>query len=268
MNKSFDIFNWQRFVRVFLNDLMLLQARRMAFASLGLAGMGILVYLAAAGEAAEGDVEVALTLFSVLLIGGGQIFTSMIYNDMHHPLERFQYLMLPCANLERFISRYLITAPLYLVYAVVLYKVFEVVANFALAVLFEAPPIPALDIGSEEARRIMLGYFASHVFVYCAAIWFRSYALIKLMAASFLFWMACAALMFLTIRILYWDSFISLFELNPDGPFPNIEFGPESFVDREGNFLVWAKVTVLAFLGWILFLAYLGLKEHEVQDGL
>lgn len=268
MNKSFDIFNWQRFARVFLNDVMLLQARRMAFASLGLAGIGIIVYLSTASESPDANVNVALILFGILLAGGGQIFTSMIYNDMHHPLERFQYLMLPCSNLERFISRYLITAPLYLVYAIVLFKLFEVIANFTITVMFDAAPVPVLDLGSEDARRIMLGYFASHVFVYWAAIWFRSYALIKLMAASFLFWMACMALMALTIRILYWNSFISLFELNPAGPFPNIHFGPEYFVDAEGNFLAWTKVATLAILGWVLFLAYLGLKEHEVQDGL
>ncbi len=268
MSTLADIFDWRRFSRVFLNDLRLLLGRRIAFASLGLAGIGLIVYLSSVTEVPADNMSLSLILFGVLLSGGGQVFTSVIYSDMHHPLERFHYLMLPCSNLERFLSRYLITAPLYLVYAIVLFKVFEVAANFMIVTLFEAQPVPPLDLGSDAAKLIVLGYFFSHVFVYCAAIWFRSYALIKLMATGFILWLACAILLFLAIRILYWDSFISFFEVNPEGPYPNINLGPRTFTDDEGNLLWWAKTAIAAVLAWVLFLAYLGLKEHEVQDGL
>jgi hypothetical protein len=266
MNKSFDIFNWQRFVRVFLNDLTLLQARRIGFATLGLVGIGLIAYLSNASEAPGANQEVALVTFAILLIGGGQIFTSVIFNDMHHPLERFQYLMLPCSNLERFVSRYLITAPLYLVYAIVLFKVFEFVANFAIVALFDVPAVPVLDLGAERAQSVMVGYVATHVFVYAAAIWFRSYALIKLWATSSVLWIICGVLAFLAVRIFYWDSFISFFEMNPAGPYPNID--AQFMFDERGTPTTWVKALFGAFLVWVMFLAYLGLKEHEVQDGL
>ncbi len=268
MSKFTDVFSGQRFVRVFINDLYLLQARRVAFTSLGLVGVGILVYLLGANaEPTEGQ-GLAFGMFAALLGFGGMVFTSMIFNDMHHPLERYQYLMLPCSNLERFVSRYLITAPLFVVYAIVLYKVFEAVANFLIEALTEAQGIAPLDLSAESTHMLILGYFAMHVFGYAGAIWFRSYSFIKTQVAGMLFWMACMALMMLSIRIIYWDSFISLFQLNPEGPFPSIELGPENFFDRDGNFLPWVKVASVAFLAWFLFLAYMGLDEHEVQDGL
>jgi hypothetical protein len=176
--------------------------------------------------------------------------------------------MLPCSNLERFVSRYLITAPLFIVYAVILFKVFEVVANFLNMNLFDVAEIPPLDLGAERTQYLLLAYFAMHVFSYAGAIWFRSYAFIKTQVAGMLFWMACTAVMMLSIRILYWDSFIGLFEFDPQMSPPNISFGPEYFLDEEGNMQLWLKLTSMAFLGWFLFLAYMGLDEHEVQDGL
>jgi hypothetical protein len=261
-----EIFAWQRFVRVFLNDLMLLQVKRIGFASLGLLGVGIVIYVTNAAATPGDNMDVALTTFTVLLLGGGHIFTSMIFNDMHHPLERFHYLMLPCSNLERFVSRYLITAPLFFVYAVVFFKVFEVVANLVITTLTDAQPIPPLQLGSDAARMSMLAYFVTHVFVYCGAIWFRSYALVKTMATGMILWTGCLLLFFVALRILYWDSFISLFQMNPEGPFPGIE--ADFLTDADGNPNVPAKLALTLFLGWVLFLAYLGLEEHEVQDGL
>lgn len=261
-----DIFSWQRFLRVFLNDLMLLQGRRIGFASLGLVGVGIIIYFTSATESPADSMHVALTTFTAMLLGCGLIFTSLIFNDMHHPLERFQYLMLPCSNLERFFSRYLITALLYFVYAVVFFKAFEVVANFVITLLTDAAPIAPLQLGSEAARISMVVFFVSHVFVYCGAIWFRSYSLIKTMATGMLLWTVCAVLAFLALRLLYWDSFISFFQMNPEGPFPNVQLGFLS--DGEDRPKAWVQLAFVIFLGWVLFLAYLGLEEHEVQDGL
>lgn len=258
-----DIFDVRRFLHVLVNDLKLLQARRIAFASLGLAGIGMLMYLLATLPE-ESPGEVAATLFSVLLLGGGAIFTSMIYNDMHDPLERFHYLMLPCSNLERFLSRYLITAPLFVLYAIVLYSVFEPAANFLCAQLRDGRTVAPLDLDSPLLRGAIVGYFVLHVFIYTGAIWFRSYALMKTLFASFVLWASLGTAFFLALRLFYLDSFISLFETNPAGPYFNFEY---LHLDSE-NPQWYYRLLLWAFLLWILFLAYLGLKEHEVRDGL
>lgn len=264
MSKAMEIFNLQRFIRVFVNDLLLLQMRRIGFASLALMAVGTLIYAIGVGNNPVPSPETPVILFGILLLGGGQIFTSMIFNDMHHPLERFHYLMLPCSNLERLVSRYLITGPLYFIYAHVLYRVFEIFANMVCALFWDGVTVPLLDTVSEAGQHLTLAYFIIHVFVYTGAIWFRSFSLIKTWVAGFVFWGMFGIVGFLAIRIIYWDSFISLFEINPEGPFINgaaLTFG-------EDGILWYHKLLLTAFLVWVLFLAYKGLEEHEVQDGL
>lgn len=256
-------FQYSRFQRALINDLLLLDVRRILVASLGLMVIGCLLYLANTSAADQSDpTPVASVLFLVLLHCGGAIVTSMIFNDMHHPLERFHYLTLPISNLERFLSRYLITAPLFVLYAIALYLVFEVLAN-QLCLLLSERTVPPLDLGSEMVHVGIRDYFFVHVFVFAGAIWFRSYALIKTLFASFVFFALLGVVSFVALRIVYWDSFISLFQMNPDGPYVNIELG------NFGNGSAWyQKLLFAAFLLWTLFLAFLGLKEHEVQDGL
>lgn len=263
MNELFDL---RRFARVLINDLLQLQLRRIAFASLGLAGIGFFVYLVNVSASPEAeDPQIAYAQFAALLFLGGAIFTSMIFNDMHHPLERYHYLMLPCSNLERFVSRYVISAPLFVLYAIVLYKVFEVAANFLCALLREGSVVAPFDLSSPLVWDLVTGYFVVHVFVYAGAVWFRSNALIKTLFTGFVFWGLSGALLFLSVRLMYWDAFISMFDTNPDGPYINFEF--IAFGTDDG-FLWYHKLLGGALLLWFLFLAWLGLKEHEVQGGL
>lgn len=259
-----NYFDMSRFFRVLGNDLVLLELRRILFASVGLMAIGVLIYLTNVNAPANEDDPIAGALFGALLLGGGMIFTSMIFNDMHHPLERFHYLTLPCSNLERFLSRYLITAPLYLVYSIVLFSVFEVLANLVCSILQDGATVPLLNLGSDQVRALMLAYFICHVFVFTGAVWFRSYALIKTLFASFVFWSAFGVVAFVAMRIIYWESFMSFFQMNPEGPYPNYA----SLQIGEDGWMWYHKLLLTAFLLWTLFLAFLGLKEHEVQDGL
>lgn len=256
-----NTFAWPRFIRVFANDLILLKARRIAMASLALIGLGLLVYLTSVPGARPGVVEPSLYLFPILLLGGGLVFTSIIYGDMHHPLERFHYLTLPCSNLERFVSRYLITAPLYYVYALVLYFVFEQIAKLLCLWLFDATFEP-FDPADLADRSFTLAFFVAHAVVYAGAIWFRSFALVKTAASLFGLWLALTLVFSLTMRLVFWDSFISLFELRPDVYINlNIPFMSEEPALAHKSLLFAAAL-------WVLFLGYLGLRDHEVQDGL
>lgn len=260
-----DIFDPRRFAHVLINDLLQLQLRRIAFASLGLAGIGFFVYFVnLSADTDVADAQLAFVQFATLLFLGGAIFTSMIYNDMHHPLERYHFLMLPYSNLERFVSRYLISAPLFVLYAIVLYKVFEVCANFVCALLREGRVVAPLDLDSPFLWNTVKTYFVMHIFVYAGAIWFHSNALIKTLFTGFVLWALFGALLFISVRLMYWDSFISLFDTNPEGPYINFEF----LAVGEDGFMWYHKLLFSALLLWFLFLAWLGLKEHEVQGGL
>lgn len=258
-----NTFDMARFIRIFTNDLFLLKAPRVAMATLAVMGLGLLTYYTNAQEPGLADAPMSNVLFPILLLGGGLIFTSIIYGDMHHPLERFHYLTLPCSNLERFLSRYLITAPLYYVYALAVYFVFELIAKTLFWLLFEVTFVP-FEPFNENNRNFTIGYFGVHAVVYTGAIYFRSYALIKTCASYFALSAMIGLVFFVTLRILFWDNFISLFRLAPEA-YINME---TRFIFMEGGPTLVHKLGLTAFLLWVLFLGYMGLRDHEVQDGL
>ena len=51
-----------------------------------------------------------LGTYFFILYTGGFILTSRIFNDMHNPQKSYLFLMLPCSNLERFMSKWLLSS--------------------------------------------------------------------------------------------------------------------------------------------------------------
>jgi len=117
-------FSWPRFVLLLRNDV-LEQWRKIWIATLALAGVGLLVYILNVEPRAAVKPAIYAGLFPYVLIAGGLIFTSLIFADLHHPLQRFRFLTLPCSNLERFLSRYLLSAPLFYLYVLATYAAFD-----------------------------------------------------------------------------------------------------------------------------------------------
>jgi hypothetical protein len=260
-----NLFHWPRFARVFLNDLVLLKPKRVGIATLAVVGTGLLVYLLNLDNPGAANDAPSDVLFPLTIICGGLVFTSMIWGDMHHPLERFHYLTLPCTNAERFISRYLITAPLFMFYTIVVYVLFEVIAS-ALAALWLDTTFPRFDPLAASTYEITQHYFLLHAVMFTGAIYMRSYALLRTGAALFAVGAATALVFMASLRVFYWEAFTGWFTPNPDFyidlRLPFIEDGIRD--TRE-----WL-VEVLCFAGalWVLLLGYLGLRDHEVQDGV
>ena len=69
--------------------------------------------------------------------------------------------------------------------------------------------------------------------------------------------MSCVAVVWLAIRIVYWDQFSSLFILKPEQ-------------EQSGSFEPWELPVYvrwgigLALYAWVVFIAYTTLQEHEV----
>src|SRR5215510_12382939 len=78
-----------------------------------------LLYLGYDREHAGEDIPISQSIFAAFLMIVGLVMTSMSFRDMHHPLERYRYLMLPVSNFERYLGRYLLTGPLYVIFMLV-----------------------------------------------------------------------------------------------------------------------------------------------------
>ena len=250
-----NTFYWPRFQRILTNDL-LIQGRKTLMATLALMAVGLLVYLIAVDNLppAETPRRLYQILFLAALLGGGFIFTSLIFSDMHHPLERFHYLTLPCSNFERLLSRYLISGPLFYLYTLAAYTLFEVIARvLSLAVLGRAGQF--FDPTNPLVMLSVKFFFAVHPLVFLGAIYFQDRNLAKTVLSLAAIGLAGFAVYFISVHIFYWEYFSSFFTLQADGNLDiSINFRPL------GNPTWWQ---VLIYL-WVLFLSYTRLRDHEV----
>jgi hypothetical protein len=248
-------FNTSRFVRLFSNDV-LQQWRRVWIATLALVGIGLICYVTNVEPHAATRPALYEFLFSVVLIVGGLALTGVIFTDMHHPLRSAQYLTLPCSNLERFVSRYLITGPLYYLYVLVGYAIFDWAAALIADAVVGARGAPFAPF-SLRMREIALYYFGAHALMFAGAIYFRSHALVKTALSVVLIWLGLLLVFMIALRLIYWDRFTTLL---PDESIARIHFVAIPF---------WVQMIAAALLYlWVLFIAYQCLREHEVQREL
>lgn len=249
-----NIFSWSRFQRLFLNDVQI-HGKKVLMASAGAVLIGLLLYLQSVSGANGTVVNMYQPLFPMGLIIGGFILTSMIFNDMHHPVEGNLYLMQPVSNFERLLSRYLITGPLFYLYFLVLYYLFEVVASFiAVALLGEAAQFFVYsDSVIQQASRI---FFEGHIIVLLGAVYFRSYSLVKIILSLVGLGLACLVVFWFSMRIIFWDYFPSLLALAPRDE-PGTSFNPATWP----AYIHW--LIAIALYLWVLFVAYTTLQDHE-----
>jgi hypothetical protein len=248
-------FNTSRFARVFSNDLLQLW-RKIWIATLALVGVGLICYLTNVDPHAVVRPALYVALFSAVLVGGGLVVTSTIFADMHHPLQSAQYLTLPCSNLERFLSRYLLTGPLYYLYVLIGYAVFDRAAALIADWMMGTHGAPFAPFSS-QMWDVTLFYFGVHALMFWGAIYFRSYTLIKTALAVVLMWLGLALVALISIRVAFWDRFTTLL--------------PNETTAQFHMFHVPIPVVVagcvLLYL-WVLYIAYQCLREHEVQREL
>ena len=252
MTGQHDVFDWPRFVRVICNDFAQVQ-KRLVIATLAMVGFGLIIYLTNMGMPGS-EPQLYEGLFATALVAGGLLFTSTIFADLHHPLQRFQYLTLPCSNLERFLSRYLLTGPLFYLYVVAVYYVFDFLAAASAEALMNLRD-DSFALSAEPVIDASLLYVLLHAGMLLGAIYFRSYALIKSSLAAVLLLLVTGFLQVMTVRLVYWEYFTGFF------PHDGIVL-PTRSLDSP---LILLLLGFLLHL-WVLYLAYCCLEDHEVQE--
>jgi hypothetical protein len=248
-------FNATRFVRVFSNDL-LQQWRKLWISTLAFVGIALICYLTNLDPHTVQEPAIYVALFSAALLAGGLVLTSTIFADLHDPLQNAQYLTLPCSNLERFVSRYLLTGPLYYLYALIAYAVFDWVAGQIAEALVGKRGAPFAPF-SPQMLDVTLWYFGLHALAFGGAIYFRSYALVKTALSAVLIGAGLLLIYVIALRLIFWDHFTTLL---PNESAVRINFFEPPVV------ALWAGLALL--YAWVLFIAYQCLREHEVQREL
>jgi hypothetical protein len=251
-------FSLPRFIRLLHNDALRI-ARTVLFATAGLLAPTVVAYVKNFPQAKPTDDPTHIVLFGVCLIGAGLLLTGVAFRDMHHPLQRNHYLMLPCSNFERLLSRYLLTGPLFVLYGSLAFMALDFISNQITGMWIHEKQL-AFSPFTAESLAVIKGYLMAHVVLFIGAICFRSHALVKTILFLVVVLLGAMLVENLTERILFpelftWTRFNWIHE-------PPVELLPW-FASPWMNY-----VAVTGFFAWLLYLAYLSLRDHEATDGV
>lgn len=247
-----QMFNTERFMRLLLIEIRnfwkkVALATGMVFAFL----LFVYTEISDAGNVFNDGGFVALTFIA------GAIFTSVIFNDMHHPLERFQYMTLPCSQLERFASKYALTFPLFLLYALAVMAIFKLTAP-VLVTLSGRTGAPFEPFEEFPAGVLLMIYLTGHILFFTGAIVFKNFAVVKtgfcLFILPYTFFFAGV----ISLKIFYFGYFDSFWSIQPTREIlPGIQV--------QLLLMEWLLLSVwcLVYL-WLGYVAYTCLKDHEV----
>lgn len=241
-----------RLAQLMRNDL-LAAARPVLYATASLLGLTVMSYLfinivGTPGPAAD------MVIFGLCLFGGGLGMTSICFQDMHHPLERNRYLMLPVSSLERLLSRYLLTGPLFVVCAVVAFVLFDH-AGKQLVALWLDRSRPLFDPLAPPMKWLVFAYLIAHAVTLVGAICFRRHALLKTVLFLLLVILVQVVIENATGRIFFpgdytWTQFESI---------------RTSSIELLPWFAAWWMnvILVAGIYAWLLHVAYQCLRDHE-----
>jgi hypothetical protein len=253
-----NLFSLPRFIRLLQNDVLRI-ARTVLPATAGMLGPIVVAYVKSFPRAKPTDDPTHIVLFGVCLIGAGLLLTGVAFRDMHHPLQRNHYLMLPCSNFERLLSRYLLTGPLLVLYGSLAFMALDFIGNQITGMWIHEKQL-AFSPFTTESLAVIKGYLMAHVVVFIGAICFRTHALIK----TILFLTGMFFAMLLLENALERAIFPELFSWTQ---FDRIR---QPAYDNLGYFTAtWLNIAiVISFFAWLLVIAYLCLRDHEATDGV
>ncbi len=126
--------------------------------------------------------------YFLLLYVGGFIITSLAFNDLHDNAKAAIFLTLPCSNLERLVSKWLLTGIIYALSLLILYVVFSAL-NAGISAWRFGGSFTIVDIFQTDVWFEIGKYIILQSIILLGAICFKRYTLIKTCLA-----LACLAL--------------------------------------------------------------------------
>lgn len=249
------MFSFPRFLLVLRNDLLAQGKRLMLGAGAALVA-GILIYIGNLTEnEANSESPLYLLTFMMVLMFGGGLFSSQLYADLHHPQERYFTLTLPVSAAERFLSRWLLGAPLFWLLAVA----FMHVLQFCAALITEPfTGLRAQPFAFTQATLFTsVAFFIGQALMMLGALWFRSMQFAKTILTGLILWLLYTVLAVLVTKLVFFDHFESIWSLESNVRF-SLHF-PDFMMSQ-----TFAKAAAFLLYLWLLFLSYSCLRDHEV----
>lgn len=182
-------------------------------------------------------------LYGFLLFVGGCILSSRAFQELGDKTKAQFYLTLPCSPLEWVFSRWLLTAPLYVISTLLLYWVISLVKMLLAMALVHTPFIP-VDMLNPWLWLMLAQYLVLQSLFFLGAATFKRFVLIKTLLSLLCF--------FIVLTVISW---ILLANLAHGYDYNSV------MMTVPGNFF-WIWVVLMPFC-W--YLTYLKLCNTEAR---
>ena len=128
----------------------------------------------------------------LLLLGGGLVFSGIVFSELHNPSARNVYLSLPCSVIEKYLSKFLMSGVLYFAYTLIVYFIYISVSEPLFSLIYstdyqylEHTNMPGdVPIG---LFGIFIVYTELQSLLLLGGVYFRSKALPKTVVVAFVF---------------------------------------------------------------------------------
>lgn len=257
MSIESQLFENHRFSRLLKNE-MLETFPRVLIATA--ATLGLLLFIQFFFPSGLGVLSLDSALLMILFFSG-TLLTASVCRDLHHPIKQFQYLSLPCSNLERYASKYLISGPLYLLYSVLIYNLFQFLSPFLLAMFSSGD-----DMGSNiDEQGFVIQFFFSYLFLHgfllLGALFFRINAIAKTVLALCFILVSLICTWTLSLKLVCGSCFDSTLSFNLNS------VGSDRFLEPLADLLISFPQLFIGFFlilyMRVVYLGYMFIVDYE-----
>ena len=191
--------------------------------------------------------------YTVALLAGGFILSSLAFHDLGSTLKRHNYLMLPASALEKFLSMWILTCVCWIVAFTLLFAIYATGVNSLGRLFFSDKTYVAFDLFGKIPLTAIKYYVVTQGIFLAGAVHFRGYVLPKTLLSVLLLGMICGIIFYFTMSDLFRThvEFIDQYSKMTGTPLYNLWV-----------ILKWLFWWVLAPLCWVI--TFTGLKEQEV----
>jgi hypothetical protein len=256
MNEHFDI---SRLLKLIHGDLV--QRYRVMFTVSAALGVLAIVHALVYQTGMTDRSAIYLGLLGIMIFGWGPIAASHSFKELNNKKQNEAYLLLPASAFEKMLSRLILIAVIFPLYALVFVTLIAWLITAIRAALFGVGdplfvPLEAFDIQ-------LAGLFLVHQSLFfLGAAWFRKHHFVRTVLSLGIGSIALILLAGLLVRL--W-----LPEYSTGGFGINIDISPSDlFSLLEGAMTILKFVTFVALPVFCWFVAWLRIKETQVSHGI
>ena len=186
--------------------LLIRRQTRMNFNPLLISAGGLtaflLIILVLSGYQSNINITAYYGITLPFLLGGGYIFTSVIFSELQHYEKSIFYLTLPASPLEKLASAWLISSPVF----VILVFIALIIMNYLVSLILSFLPGTGMDLFNPFNRELFLTlgvYMVTQTVFILGAVYFKKHNFFKTILALFLTGLAIAIYAVIVARITF-----------------------------------------------------------------